>query len=333
MKLQKMNLADIHGLLDTNEKDITITIRPSGLQEFAINPLSWACKQILGVTFSGSTATLLGTAFHAAIHSFLTGKNERQSLIQAIMAIKDGWKFIPESKRDKSQREIYLLVKQYFLANYLSYAKNIKGKVVVSEHNMQFSLADDIVCTGTTDHIIEENGELIVCDIKTSAISFSTKNVKFDGADLIQERDKLLKELELKKTKEDKRILIQKQLDEIAPLADKLQADYDLACYTECVKQAKAKYGIQLAVYAMLYEATTGKKINKARVELLIKTKIPKFETYEFELVDFKQYADYQLDIIIESINAWRKGLSSKLLFNYNNSTFFGEELGEILGY
>lgn len=331
MKLEKMSLADLHILLDSQENEKTIVIRPSGLQEFSNNPLSWALKQIAGFYFPNSVQTVLGTGFHSIINSYLTGKSLNNSLIDGAKSIKNAFRHI-EKKDSQTVFSIYKTAKNYFINYYLPYADSIKKSLVCSEQEMEVSFANNVICRGTCDHIIEENGESIICDVKTARNGFSA-NIDFDGLEVIKEKEALVKKLGLKKTKEDEKESIQKRIDEISVTASKLEEEYQKLCYQEFCKQAEKKYGLQLAVYAMLYEANFGTVINKARIELLIKNQTPKFEIYEFELTNMKNISNYQLEILEETISLWRKGISSKVLFNYNNSTFFGEELKEIIGY
>lgn len=331
MKLEKMSLEDLHILLDTKEKERTVVIRPSGLQEFSNNPLSWALKQIIGVYFPNSVKTVLGTGFHAIINSYLTGKSLNNSLVDGYKSIKNAFRHI-EKKDIQTVFSIYKTAKNYFINYYLPYADSIKKSLVCSEQEMEVYFANNVICRGTCDHVIEKKGELIICDVKTARSGFSA-NIEFAGLEIIKEKEALVKKLGLKKTKDDEKESIQKRIDEISSVASSLAAEHEKLFYQEFCKQAEQKYGLQLAVYAMLYEANFGIAINKARIELLIKSQTPKFEIYEFELGNMKNIANYQIEIIEETIRLWKQGVPSKILFNYNNSTLFGEELKEIIGY
>ena len=117
--------------------------------------------------------------------------------------------------------------------------------------------------------------------------------------------------------------------EEIKPFEDEIAHQQHL---NDCIA-AKAKYGFQLAIYAMLYQIETGVEIHKARIELLVKTKEPKLRVFEFGLDDLKVKVDAILLHIKEVLEYWSNGVPASVLFGFNPESFRGSELKEFLDF
>lgn len=119
------------------------------------------------------------------------------------------------------------------------------------------------------------------------------------------------------------------KLDEIiSPLeeiyiADKLVAD---------TLEAKKRHGQQLAFYALLYMITTGKNIERVRVENLVKAKQPYLQVFEWELTDFDlAEAEEEISSNVSLIEMALDGFDPMVLFKANSTSYIGDDTNKFL--
>lgn len=228
-------------MIETN-KHRPVTIRPSGIVEFLDNSLSWATKQLLGVNFGGSEATVLGTAVHASAEygykSILAGENlpsieECGLAIEASIEAEYGWIDNPEMTKEEMITE----AKRLFAVYYSDVMPN--ANPVAAEERFVLEGWDGIELAGTTDRIERRlDGKLAITDLKTSKQNIYGKRAygmdaldvlraKFKElsklseknapkAEEIKEAQKVVKEIQrklgLKKTTNEERIELEAQL-------------------------------------------------------------------------------------------------------------------------
>lgn len=110
-----------------------------------------------------------------------------------------------------------------------------------------------------------------------------------------------------------------------------LQEEVDRQQYFNDCEVAKKRYGLQLAAYALLFEIATGRKVQRGRVELVLRQKEAKVKIYEFDINDLKIKVDRAIEQILKVLKAFKDGVDSEILFRLNPNTFRGQELTKLL--
>jgi len=393
-----------------------IVIRPSSINEFFDNSLSWAAKQILGVIFPSSPEAIIGSALHYAVElGFRRLKSgETFSLEDGLSAIalyiKEQWKFVEEESL--TQEETINEAQRLFRIYYPLIPRQADS-VLVAEERFEVPLDEErnIWVAGTVDRVEECDEGLCVVDIKTTKnaiygekaqepkelieLKESLKKVQMDIKalkikapkhllnqillrkvvdrlkNLLAKNEEAVKNLqnnikEAKKAKDEefvqqmqeelknKKALVsklkrrlknreellnklpqyeelkrveQELQDKIAPLQEEVDRQQHL---TDCEK-AKERYGLQLAAYALLFEIATGKKVNRGKIELILRQKKAKLKIYEFDIEDLKIKVDRAIEQIMKVLKAFKDGVDPEILFRLNPNTFRGQELTKLL--
>lgn len=343
----------ICSLIDNN-RGRKVIIRPSGVQTFLANRLAWATAQLLGLFFDGNDSTHTGTALHIAADHFYQNKIQgKVATFKECMLVSA--RVIRYICKANERYSIYCEAKRLFV-QYFEHA--LLQNPLYSEMPCGIELDEWLEVKGTLDRIeVDEYGEHIVVDIKTSAsnvygtkVEEPTELVELKSQKTLFEKNikeqfkSLNSEKRLKKTSDERKVEIEKEIqklenelelqlslfnEKIKPLEDEVAHQQYL---NDCIA-AKAKYGFQLAIYAMLYQIETGVEIHKARIELLVKTKEPKLRVFEFELDDLKVKVDAILLHIKEVLEYWNNGVPASVLFGFNPESFRGSELKEFLDF
>lgn len=234
-----------------------ITIRPSGIVGFLDNSLAWAIQQIAGLHSGSSTATVLGTAVHAAAefgYKMLLEKNYLPSVEECthaiIFSLNEEYKWL--EKPEMSLEDMVAEAVRLFTVYHAEVMPNTDPVAV--EANFVLEAWEGIRLAGTTDRIERRaDGTLAITDIKTSAKNLTGEKV--EGSDELKamrqklkelnkcsernapqsnslvESGKVVKEIQrklgLKKTTEEEKISLKDQLEEAEALLVELQGEVD----------------------------------------------------------------------------------------------------------
>ena len=75
-----------------------------------------------------------------------------------------------------------------------------------------------------------------------------------------------------------------------------------------------------------------GIEIKKTRLEIIVKTKVPQIQIFEWELDDDTlRKAEDAIQMVVSTIEAFYNGVDSSLLFRPNPYTFYGSETNEFI--
>lgn len=119
------------------------------------------------------------------------------------------------------------------------------------------------------------------------------------------------------------------KLEELSkPIFEAFEIEKNKADLEAC----KQQYGFQVALYSLMYMIVHGVEIKKARVEVIVKTKIPQIQIFEWELDnDTLRKAEEAIQMVVNTIEAFYDGVGSSLLFRHNPYTYFGSETNDFL--
>ena len=116
---------------------------------------------------------------------------------------------------------------------------------------------------------------------------------------------------------------------------------YDDAIKESELKECIEKHYLQVCLYALMYQIQHGIRIDRARIELIvrkdskkgIKHESEEIQIFEWELTDeLFEKADYIYSgMIIPTLEAFLDGTPASILFRQNPFSFFGNETNEIL--
>lgn len=96
--------------------------------------------------------------------------------------------------------------------------------------------------------------------------------------------------------------------------------------------EAKKKYNLQVAQYSLMYMIEYGVKIDRVRIEVVITKGEPDIQIFEWDLDGpALSRAEYALETVIETIEAYFEGTPSRILFKENTYGFYGSETTELL--
>lgn len=130
-----------------------------------------------------------------------------------------------------------------------------------------------------------------------------------------------------------KRIKIRTELDEVSLEIEPLKKEWLIEVKKAEIEAAKSQYGIQLAFYAMLYMAITGEKIDKLRVEIIVKNKKePQIQVIEWDLDEaFMRIAYEKIQTTVSTIEAVFNGIDPMILFRTNSTSYIGSDTNELI--
>ena len=123
------------------------------------------------------------------------------------------------------------------------------------------------------------------------------------------------------------------ELDEVSIEIEPLRREWLIEVKKAEIEAAKAQYGIQLAFYAMVYMILEKKKIDKLRVEILIKSKKePSVQIIEWDLDEtFMRIAYEKIQTTVSTIEAVFNGVDPMILFRTNSSSYIGKDTNELI--
>jgi len=179
---------------------------------------------------------------------------------------------------------------------------------------------------GTLDEVELKLSNAIANDKATTALE---KRVIKWGAEVSKWQDHL-KQLQ-QNTFMAREVSIKiEELDEVSkPLEEiyrdeKQQAD---------IQAAKIAHGQQLAFYALLYMIITGKRIDRVRVENLVKSRRqPYLQVFEWDLEEFDlAQAEEEISINISLIEMALMGVDPMILFKANKTSYIGDDTNKFL--
>lgn len=126
---------------------------------------------------------------------------------------------------------------------------------------------------------------------------------------------------------------IRTEVDEVSVEIIPLRRDWLFEVKKAEIEAAKSQYGIQLAFYAMLYMAITGEKIDKLRVEIIVKNKKePQIQVIEWDLDEaFMRIAYEKIQTTVSTIEAVFNGIDPMILFRTNSTSYIGSDTNELI--
>ena len=125
----------------------------------------------------------------------------------------------------------------------------------------------------------------------------------------------------------------QKELDEISLKIEPLKREWLVLVKKAEIEIAKSQYGTQLAFYAMVYMILEKIKIDKLRVEILVKNKKEPFlQIIEWDLDEsFMRTAYEKIQVTVSTIEAVLNGIDPMILFRANSTSYIGSDTNEVI--
>jgi hypothetical protein len=125
----------------------------------------------------------------------------------------------------------------------------------------------------------------------------------------------------------------QKELDEISLKIEPLKREWLVLVKKAEIEIAKSQYGTQLAFYAMVYMILEKVKIDKLRVEILVKNKKEPFvQIIEWDLDEaFMRTAYEKIQVTVSTIEAVLNGIDPMILFRANSTSYIGSDTNEVI--
>lgn len=146
-------------------------ISPSGASKFLSNPYEWRLNVLDRVqTFTGNTQTCLGTVCHLFMEKYYKDELTKDCKLHSLDV-----ESIISSTSDLDIQMIYKnypvmceALREVYLEQY--------PKPMSCEEYMEYEIKDHkILVAGTVDIITEEDGKIIICDLKTSKSPYKEK--------------------------------------------------------------------------------------------------------------------------------------------------------------
>ncbi len=130
-----------------------------------------------------------------------------------------------------------------------------------------------------------------------------------------------------------RKIRLTTQLDEVSLEIEPLRKEWLIEVKQAEIEAAKAQYGVQLGFYAMVYMILEGRKIDKLRVEVLVKNKKEPFvQIIEWDLDEaFMRIVYEKIQVTVSVIEAVLNGIDPMILFRTNSTSYIGSETNEII--
>ncbi|WP_418181303.1 hypothetical protein ACNSOL_12410 (plasmid) [Aliarcobacter lanthieri] len=154
---------------------------------------------------------------------------------------------------------------------------------------------------------------------------------------LITKLDKLIED---KKSQEEinfdevlkRKVQITTELDEVSLEIEPLRKEYFAEVKKGEIEAAKSQYGTQLAFYAMLYMIIHKVKIDKLRVEIVVKNKKPFVQVIEWDLDEtYMRLAYEKIQTTVSTIEGVLSGIDPMILFRTNSTSYIGSDTNKLL--
>ena len=113
-----------------------------------------------------------------------------------------------------------------------------------------------------------------------------------------------------------------------------IKKQYDEAIKASQLEECINKHYLQTTLYALMYQIQYGVRIDKARIELILKTTHEEeIHIFEWDLTDdlFEKADFVYSEMIIPTLEAFLDGTPPSLLFRQNPFSFFGNETNNII--
>ncbi len=180
--------------------------------------------------------------------------------------------------------------------------------------------------------IMDEKAQIQIAINNAKLNNKATKALENKLAKLESEFEKWIENLERLVEAENEILKINNRLsileEKSAPLFASYQAEKNLADLEAC----KQQYGFQVALYSLMYMIVHGVEIKKVRLEIIVKTKVPTIQIFEWELDnETLRSAEEAIQMVVSTIEAFYDGVSSSLLFRPNPYTFYGSETNKFI--
>lgn len=189
------------------------------------------------------------------------------------------------------------------------------------------------------DQIIEQEG--FVVDYKL----FDMVGLMGEVQEKVQSPKRLIAKLEKHQEAKDssevlnideviqRKIKIKTELDEVSIDIEPLKREWLIEVRKAEIESAKAQYGTQLAFYAMIYMITENVKIDKLRVEVLVKNKKePLVQVIEWDLDEAFMRGVYEkIQVTTSTIEAVLNGVDPMILFRTNSTSYIGSDTNELI--
>lgn len=188
--------------------------------------------------------------------------------------------------------------------------QKLKDQIIENEaFAKDFKLFNNIGLIGELAEKVQSPKRLIAKLEKHQGIKDSEEPLNFD--DVVQ-----------------KKIKITTELDEVSLEIEPLRRDWLIEVKKGEIEAAKAQYGIQLAFYAMVYMITEKVKIDKLRVEVLVKSKKEPFvQVIEWDLDEtYMRIAYEKIQVTVSTIEAVLNGVDPMILFRTNSTSYIGND-------
>lgn len=125
---------------------------------------------------------------------------------------------------------------------------------------------------------------------------------------------------------------LEHDLEDLETLIEPLQKVYDEAKAQADLAEAKKMHGQQLAFYALLIMITYKVKIDRVRIENMVKSKTPELQVFEWELDQYTlQIAEEEIRSNIALVEMVLNGVDPMVIFRQNVTSYIGSETNEFV--
>lgn len=125
---------------------------------------------------------------------------------------------------------------------------------------------------------------------------------------------------------------LEHDLEDLETLIEPLQKVYDEAKAQADLAEAKKMHGQQLAFYALLIMITYKVKIDRVRIENVVKTQTPEIQVFEWELDQYTlQIAEEEIRSNIALVEMALNGVDPMVIFRQNTTSYIGSETNEFV--
>lgn len=180
--------------------------------------------------------------------------------------------------------------------------------------------------------IMEEKAQVQIAFNDAKLNGKATKALENKLEKLNSEFEKWCDNLERLEEAEKKIIIINEKLLKLQEESEPLFKAYEVEKNKAELEACKQQYGFQVALYSLMYMIVHGIEIKKTRLEIIVKTKVPQIQIFEWELDDDTlRKAEDAIQMVVSTIEAFYNGVDSSLLFRPNPYTFYGSETNEFI--
>ncbi|MFY4796961.1 hypothetical protein ACOTVS_10580 [Aliarcobacter butzleri] len=129
-----------------------------------------------------------------------------------------------------------------------------------------------------------------------------------------------------------RRSRIKSELDEVSLQIEPLKKEHSVKVRNGEIEAAKTQYGVQLAFYAMLYMIIHKERIDRLRVEIVVKNKKPFVQVIEWDLdPTYMRLAYEKIQTTVSTIEAVLNGIDPMILFRANSTSYIGDDTNKLL--